>query len=278
MVNLADMTATALKAELVFTVLLAGSVARMAAQNLSPPDSLRATTGEGAIVDKARQAAADFTKTLPNFVCQEVMSRFESVTSRPMWLPVDVVTAALVYENGKESYRGVTIDGKSTNKGMEQLQGAWSTGEFGSVLMQLLAPATAANFRFRNDSVLGGRHAKTFSFVVARENSQWRVEAAGQVTQPAYGGSVWIDPETARVLRVEMQAHDLSLRFPASRVESSTDYAYVRIGAEKYLLPSHCETLTCDQGSSRCARNVIYFVDYHKYVSESNIQFGAGKQ
>lgn len=274
------MSTTALKAELVFTVLFAGSAARLSAQpsTLSPPDPLPATAGESAIIDKARQAAADFTKTLPNFVCQEVMSRFESETSRPIWRPVDVVTAALVYESGKESYRGVTVNGKSTNKGMEQLQGASSTGEFGSVLMQLFAPVTAAVFRFRNDSLVGGKHSKVFSFDVARENSQWRVEAAGQVTQPAYGGSVWIDPQTARVFRVEMQAHDLSLRFPASRVESSTDYEYVQIGAEKYLLPSHCETWTCEQGSSHCARNVIYFVDYHKYASESNIQFGAGKQ
>jgi hypothetical protein len=267
------MTTTALKTELVFTVLFAGSVARLTAQPLTLPPP-----GEGAIIDKARQAAADFTKTLPNFVCKEVISRFKSETIRPNWLPVDVVTAALVYENGKESYRGVTIDGKSTIKGLEQLRGAWSTGEFGSVLMQLFEPATAADFRFRDDSLLGRKHAKTFSFNVARENSQWRVEAAEQVTQPGYGGTVWIDPQTARVLRVEMQAHDLSLRFPASRVESSMDYEYVQLGAEKYLLPSHCETLTCEQGSSRCARNVIYFVDYHKYVSESNIQFGTGKQ
>ena len=274
------MTTTAWKTELVFTVLLVGSVARLAAQavTFSPPGPLPAATGEAAIIDKARQAVADFTKTLPNFVCREVISRFESVTSPPVWQPVDVITAALVYDNGKESYRGITINGKSINKGMEQLQGAWSTGEFGSVLMQLFAPVTAADFRFLNDSPLGGKHAKEFSFAVARENSQWRVEAAGQVTQPGYGGSVWIDPQTARVLRVEMQAHDLSLRFPAGRVESSTDYEYVQIGSEKYLLPSHCETLTCEQGSSRCARNVIYFVDYHKYTSESSIQFGKGKQ
>jgi hypothetical protein len=274
------MTTSALKTELVFTVLFAGAVVWLPAQPLTraSSDPPLATAAEGAIIDKARRAAADFTKTLPNFVCQEVMSRFESETSRPIWLPVDVVTASLVYENGKESYRGVTIDGRSTNKGMEQLRGAWSTGEFGSILMQLFAPATAADFRFRNDSLLGGKHAKAFSFYVARENSQWRVEAAGQATQPAYGGSVWIEPQTARVLRVEMQAHDLPPRFPASRVESSTDYEYFQIGAEKYLLPSHCETWTCDQGSTRCARNVIYFVDYHKYASESNIQFGSGKQ
>jgi len=118
---------------------------------------------------------------------------------------------------------------------------------------------------------------KTYNFDVARVNSRWMVEVAGDTVQPAYSGSVWIDAQTARVLRIEMQARDLPPRFPANLVESNTDYEDVQIGSEKYLLPSHCDTLTCDRGSNSCARNVIYFVDYHKYSSDSTILFPSAK-
>jgi hypothetical protein len=59
------------------------------------------------------------------------------------------------------------------------------------------------------------------------------------------------------------------------RVESATDYEYIRLGdTQQYLLPVHAETLSCQRSSNFCAKNVIDFRNYHKYAGESNIQFG----
>ena len=38
-------------------------------------------------------------------------------------------------------------------------------------------------------------------------------------------GSVWVDPQSARVLRIEMQARDLPSDFPTDTVESAVDYS-----------------------------------------------------
>ncbi len=266
------MPATSWKIEFALTALLAGCGAALSGQPLTP-----VKPAEDSTIARARQVANDFAKALPNFVCQEVMSRFQSDTPHTVWQPLDVVAAELVYENGKEDYRNVKINGKPANKRMEQLFGSWSTGEFGSLMVQLFSPVTAAGFHFRNDTSIAGKRVRTYGFDVSREHSQWLVEVAGQSTLPAYGGSVSIEAETARVLRIEMKAYDLPERFPASRVESMTDYEYVPIGGERYLLPSHCETWTCDRGSTLCARNVIYFVDCHKYSSDSTIRFGKDK-
>lgn len=226
------------------------------------------------LIRKAADAALDFTETLPNYVCQEMMSRFQSETHPANWHALDVVTANLVYENGKEDYRNVTVNGKP-KKSLEDTGGAWSTGEFGTVLIDLFSPATNATFHYRKDSRTAGVNTKEYDFEVTRENSHWSIHMASQTYQPAYKGSVWIDPQTSRVLRIEMQAFGFPEDFPTDHVESATDYQYIRLGDTKqYLLPVHAETLSCQRGTNYCSRNAIDFRNYHKYSGESTITFG----
>jgi hypothetical protein len=226
------------------------------------------------LVQKASDAALDFTETLPNYVVQEVASRYESTSSPPSWHAIDVVSADLVFENYKENYRNITINGKPTTKPLEET-GAWSTGEFGTLLVDLFSPATAAEFHYRREGRTSGIDAKIYDFEVKRENSHWDIHFNSQSYTPAYVGSAWIDPKTARVLRIEIEAKGFPPTFPADHVESATDYQYVRLGgAQQFLLPAHAEILSCQRGTNNCSKNTIDFRNYHKYTGESSIQFG----
>ena len=231
------------------------------------------------LIAKATEAALDFTEGLPNYVCQEMMARFQSTARPPNWEAVDVVGAAVVYEQGKEDYRDITVNGKPLKKGISQVDGAWSTGEFGTMLIDLLSPATAAQFRYRRDERQSGVITKVYDYTVKRENSHWQITMGAQTYRPAYKGSIWIDPATSRVLRIEMQAVGFPEDFPTDDVESAMDYQYTRLGdAKQYLLPVHAETLSCQRGSDFCSHNVIDFRNYHKYSGESNITFGEAKK
>ena len=89
---------------------------------------------------------------------------------------------------------------------------------------------------------------------------------------------MWIDPQTARVMRIEMQANSFPEAFPIDHVEGATDYQNIRLGDMKqYLLPVHSENLSCQRGTSYCSKNVIDFRNYHKYAGESTVTFGAPK-
>ena len=231
------------------------------------------------LIRKATAAALDFTETLPNYVCTEQMARYQSDNNPPTWQAIDIVSATVVYENGKEDYRNLAINGKAINKKMDQLDGAWSTGEFGTVLIDLFNPATAADFRPKGSSRTAGITAKLYDFDVTHDHSHWDIHVAGQSYSPAYRGSVWIDPQSARVLRIEMQAYGFPSAFPTDHVEMATDYEYVRLGDTKqYLLPVHSESLSCQRASNACSRNAIDFRNYHKYSGESTIKFGDTKQ
>lgn len=226
------------------------------------------------VIRKATDAALEFTETLPAYVCQEMVARFQSEGGKPAnWQALDVVTMNLVYENGREDYRDILVNGKP-KKSLEESGGAWSTGEFGTVLIDIFSPATGADFVFRRDTRISGVAAKVYDFSVTRENSHWSVKTGSQSFDPPYKGSLWIDPKTGRVLRIEMQAHGFPSSFPLDTAESAVDYQYIRLGDTKqYLLPVHAETLTCQRGTSYCSKNTIDFRNYHKYSGESTITF-----
>jgi hypothetical protein len=231
------------------------------------------------LIRKAADTALDFTEKLPNYVCQELMSRYESTTKPVSWHALDVVGMEVVYQDQKEDYRKITLNGRPVNKKLEEMGGAWSTGEFGTVLIDLFAPQTNADFHYQRDSRMAGVLTKEYTFNVTHANSHWTIHMGSQQYDPAYKGTVWIDPKTARVMRIEMQAYGFPADFESDDVESATDYEYVRLGdAQQYLLPVHAETLSCQRGTPYCSRNTIDFRNYKKYSGESTITFGDPKQ
>ena len=228
---------------------------------------------EEVIIEKAREASGSFLESLPNYYCHEIMTRYQSGSNSKNWQPVDIVSMALVYENRQESYRDLEINGKATKKRIEDLSGSWSTGEFGSVLADVFSPYTAADFEYRKESRSAGRASLVYDFAVEREHSHWRIMVASQLITPPYSGSVWIDKETHRVLRIEMQATHIPDAFPADKVEMATDYEFVRFGERQYLVPVHAENLGCQRDTGTCSRNAIDFRNYHRYAGESSITF-----
>ncbi len=226
------------------------------------------------MIEKAKDVAESFTETLPNYICQQFTARFVNTSHITSWQAQDVVSAEVVYESGRESYRNLAINGKPIKKGMEELSGSWSTGEFGTLLRDLFSPATAATFRYRKDSLIAGMTAALYDFSVERDHSHWRIQVASQSMFPAYKGSVWIEKKSGRVLRIEMQTRNMPSEFPLDKVETAADYEYVRIGGvQQFLLPVHSETLSCQRGTNMCSRNAIDFRNYKKYSGEASITF-----
>lgn len=224
-------------------------------------------------IEKARDMAVNFSETLPSYIVKQFTTRFQSDNPRVNWQPVDNVSADVVYEGGKESYKNILVNGKPP-KGKVEDSGSWSKGEFASVLQDVFSPATAADFTPTGNATVATRSARVYKFVVEQPNSHWKISAPGESYFPAYKGTIWIDKETARVLRIEMQARNMPKAFPIDTVEMNLDYEFVRLsGMNAYLLPVHSENLACFRGTSSCSKNVIDFRNYRKYGAESTIIF-----
>jgi hypothetical protein len=240
--------------------------------SLPTPSGVAATNDP--VIDKARETAFEFTETLPDYMVKQYTTRYVSADAKRIntsWQPLDVVTADVIAENGRERYENILRNGKPT-KNVEE-SGSWSTGEFASTLQAILSPASDALFTKKKSTTIENRSAWRYDFMIEQPRSSWQVYAGGSRYRPAYGGTIWIDKETSRVLRIEMDARNIPNEFPLDHVESAVDYSFVNIGAKKYLLPTHSESLSCNRGTTECTRNSIDFRNYKKYGAESNVTF-----
>jgi len=242
------------------------------------PASILTNAGDDPVIEKAREVAWQFSGSLPNFFCQQVTTRYQSDHPKQGWDALDIVTADVAYEEGHETYKNIKVGNKAVSKNMEDIEGTRSTGEFASILVDLLSPETAAAFRRTGSDSIHGRSTWVYTFDVPRERSHWRIEASAQLYYPAYAGSIWIDKQSARVLRIEQQARNIPVLFPFDTTETATDYDFIRLATpETFLLPVDADILSCVRGTSTCAKNRIEFRNYRKFGAESSVTFD-GKQ
>jgi hypothetical protein len=222
------------------------------------------------LLERAREAAIGFNEKLPAFICDQFVSRYESRTLKPQWKLRDRVQLELAYTKGKEEYRNIRLNGKPLKKGSPEDSGSWSTGEFGTTLISIFASTRPEDFRFRGDSEAAGMKAKVYDFAVPKERSQWTIRY-GYAVKPAHEGSLWIDPDTARVLRIEMSSRKLPANYEVDKVEMTVDYGWVDIAGTRWLLPVRSENLACFRGTFICTRNEVEFRNYRKFEVESQV-------
>jgi hypothetical protein len=99
------------------------------------------------------------------------------------------------------------------------------------------------------------------------------VSPDGRRYNPPFEGSVWIDQESRRVLRIEQRTTSMPNDFPSSKAELTLDFAFVKIDQKSYLMPAAAESLGCMRGSGACTRNVIEFKNYRKFTADSAIKY-----
>lgn len=244
---------------------------RPSARDDAPPSAEAGARDE--FIEKARAMAFSFSETLPAYSVKQFTTRFQSDNPRVNWQPLDNISTEVVYDNGKENYKNILVNGKPP-KGKVEDSGSWSTGEFASVLRDVFSPASAADFRPSGAATIVNRSTRVYKFVVDQENSHWKIQGPGQSYFPSYKGTMWIDKETSRVLRIEMQSRNMPKDFSFDTVESSLDYDFIRLGSSNsYLLPVHAENLICTRHTSTCSKNIIDFRNYRKFGAESTIIF-----
>lgn len=225
------------------------------------------------LLARARAVALAFTQTLPNFEVQQITTRFQSADSGRNWKAEDNVTADVAYRAGREDYRNIKINNRLVNKDMMDIPGARSTGEFGTTLVSLFSPASRAEFKKLRETTISNRTAVSYSYVVHRPHSDYRILWGSQYIVPGYSGRVWIDKDTARVLRIEIQADAIPAEFPLDKVEAVIDYGPERMGSESYIVPLAAENLSCLRGTAFCGRNTIAWRNYRLFKGEATITF-----
>jgi hypothetical protein len=226
--------------------------------------------GDDEQIQRSKEWAETFTQGLPNYICEQVTTRYLEESRSAGWQAMDVVTAKIVYEDGHENYRDITVGGKHTNKSIMEIGGSTSEGEFAGYLRELFLD-NRAQFKFFQSTSVTGTPAAIYDFTVPLQRSGWTIIVGGQALRPQYSGSVWLEKSSGQVRRIEFQADKIPKDFPDDSVQTAVDYEAIRLGTATFLLPVHAENIACRRGTSICSKNEIDYRDYHKYSGESTI-------
>jgi hypothetical protein len=139
------------------------------------------------IIQDARTAAGTFSASLPNYLVQQVTSRYFATGFPTHWQEIDEVTADLAYVDGKEDYRNFQVNGSPVNS--PERTGSWSTGEFGTTLEDVMSVGTNAAFKRRGEERWLGapRWYTTTAWRRAIRNGRWCLRTDGNTSRRTRG-------------------------------------------------------------------------------------------
>ncbi len=239
-----------------------------AATPIPPPTS----ADQKEILDHVRDYALNYTRRLPDFICTQVTRRFYDPSGMEVWHPMDTVTARLSYFEQKENYQVVLVNSRPTDVSYEQLGGAISSGEFGTMLKEVFEPESLTRFEWDRWATLRGKLAHVFTYRVAQPQSKWRISYQRTMdVVPAYRGLVYVDAGTRMVLRITLEAINLPAAFPIQQAGTVLDYDYVEIAGAPYLLPLRY-VMRMREGRL-LVKNEVEFRLYRKFEAEAVITF-----
>ena len=226
------------------------------------------------IIEAARENALSYTDRLPDFVCLQLTRRYVDPTGLEMdWLKRDEIKTRVSYFEHKENYEVLSVNNRVVNnRGMFELGGANSTGEFGSMLAELFDPRTGTRFRWARHSLLRRHPVYVFHYQVLRGRSRWRIRFDNsREIVTAYRGLVYIDKEGEQVLRIAMSATGIPADFPIQEAHSRLDYDFAEISGREFLLPLKAQMNM--RQSKFLIRNNVEFRLYRKFSAESTLTF-----
>jgi hypothetical protein len=249
-----------------------------------------------ALIEKSRERALAYAHTLPDFVCTELIQRYQesrstaartpsrsvtamSVSTGRVWTSTDKLAVRLSFFEQKEEHKLVLRNDKPTDLKYEALAGGTGSGEFGGTLRSIFDPDSQTEFHWEGWKNVRRHRAAVYTYRVAAEHSGYEV-ANGTVgglqkAVVAFHGDLEIDRDTGDVLHFTYVADQIPKEVKLDRVSTSVDYDFADVGGRDYLLPSHSELLVFSAILS--VRNDMDFREYRKFSADSVIDFTVGK-
>jgi hypothetical protein len=225
------------------------------------------------IINAAQQIAVNYAKSLPDFMCVEVVRRYDD--ARASMDLRDTLEIKLSYFDQREAYQLLTVNGRPTVRPFESVGGATSQGEFGSLMVSIFEGKSKTSFIWDHWTTIRKHLAHVFSFRILPANSNYHL-AFGQ---NSYGrlnaivgqhGFIYLDRETNQILRIITVA-DPPEKFPVQQSTSVLDYDFRTVGPNQFLLPVRAD-IRMTAGPLH-TKNLIEFHDYRKFTGESSITF-----
>ena len=209
---------------------------------------------------------------LQNFVCNERMDRYKGPLSGTAARRIDSVTSKVSFENGVEHYTDIRQNNRM-RPGITSLSGAWSEGEFGTLLRQTQAFLESQAMLFRMNTDINAAAATLYRFEVSEQDSPWDLEIESRHYHVPFRTDVWVSLSSGQILKIERTSTAIPLETGISELRWSVSLQPVELNGKSWLLPNTGEYEVLYEESNRREWNLLSFSDYHRYGSQVALSF-----
>jgi hypothetical protein len=240
----------------------------------APAQSQPAPELQTSILETARENALRYTRSLPDFLCTQTVTRFSGRDEGSLKIE-DTLEISVGYTAKGEQYKLEKINGRATTRSLAGVGGVRGHGEFGTLLRDIFLPESAAVFHWLRRESLGGTSTHVYSFEIPQDHSTYRINWATAKKQyhmiAALHGLVFVSADNQQVIRIVMEADGIPRNWPVKRVYGSLDYGFFDIAGTKFLLPRRVESNVVLKSETQ--PNVSVFGRYRRFTGDASISF-----
>lgn len=226
------------------------------------------------LLEKARAANTDLYSALKSFVCREEIERYRGDLKGSKTHFLDHVSANLSFENGLERYSDIHQNNHA-RQNIAAINGAWSEGEFGTLLQQTGRLLEIQAVRFVSFGTIAAAAAAIYRFDVSEKESPWDLEVSAQHYTLPFTTDVWISVATGEILRIARKSTAIPAETGISEIDWDVTLARVDLSGTSWLLPTAAGYSVSYAESKRREWNEMSFSTYRRYGAESELRFDA---
>jgi len=223
-------------------------------------------------LNKVREANLALYSDLRSFVCDEHIVRYRGYVDGSKARQLDTVSASVSFENGVEQYTDIAQN-REPRASMSDLGGAWSVGEFGTLLRQTEQLLGTSAVSFRQYSTVDGTSTAVYSFDTSDAESPWELQIRGERFVLPFHTEVYVSRLTGQIVKLERSTNSVPLKLGLSEIRWSLSLKPAEMNGQIWLLPSTARYAVLYRGTDRLEWNEIQFAGYHRYGSEASIRY-----
>lgn len=224
------------------------------------------------LLSKARSANGDLYSTLQSFVCKEEIERYKGDVKKTKVRLIDHVSTNLSFENGVEHYNDVRQNDRS-RASLPEIMGAWSEGEFGTLLQQTDKLLKIQPVSFVSFEELNAIPTAVYRFIVPETDSPWDLSVGTQHYKIPFSTDVWISIASGQILKIVRKSISIPGDTRIAEIDWEVSLAAVDLSGKTWLLPTLAGYSVTYVQSKRCEWNQMSFSNYKRYGSESQLRF-----
>lgn len=204
----------------------------------TPPPLPQSTEKPGSreLIARAELANELLYTDLQSFVCDEQIERYKGTLEGDRSRQIDTVTSKVSFENGVEHYSDVKQNNRE-RPAMSSLPGAWSEGEFGTLLRQTRALLGSQSAVLKGQMEMEGTPAAEYAIEVPESESPWNLVIGGRSYTIPFETDVWISKTSGQILKIERHSTQMAPATGIAELRWAVNLQPTPLDQKTWLLP-----------------------------------------